>query len=156
MALFTLAPIVFAGVAGPVQTPAWKNCIGQYVYVASTGKAYTGTSNILVVWVARSDDSAGVFPLCIDKGFTQMQFTVQIYHAGYISATGPTFTSSSPYPPSGITVQVVHQVVICTSPYSCQTRTYPYILQTGDGVCVNEDVWYGLYDQHSGGYCYKV
>lgn len=140
----------FAGVAGPVHTPAWINCIGQSAYVQSTGKAYAGTSNVLVAWVAPSHDSQGIWGGCWNANFNEMEFTVQVYHAGIATATGPTFVSTSTYPPSGITVSLTH--------YVCGYRicyNEPYILKFGDGICVNELVFYGAVD-YVGGYCYYV
>jgi len=150
--LSSLAPAVFAGVAGPVNSPAWVDCDNYYRYVQSTSKAYTGTSNILVSWVAPYSDSAGV-GICQERLFSQMQFSVQVYHTGLASAKGPTFSSGSDYPPNGITVSVVKQTIICISHY-CYTQNEPYILQKGDQICITELVWYGLYDDHAGGYCY--
>jgi hypothetical protein len=153
-ALVMLTPTitVFAGVAGPVSTPSWYNCIGQYEAVGSTGKAYAGTSNVLVAWIAPQEDAAGL--PCINRAFSLIQFTVQIYHQGVATANGPTFQSTSSL--SSITVSVIRVVTVCTKNFGCQSHNYPYILLPGDGVCVNEAVFYGIYDGHSGGYCYYV
>jgi hypothetical protein len=154
--LFSPSMVVFAGVAGPVDTPAWVNCIGQTEWVQSTSKAYAGTSNVLVAWVAPYYDAWGSGGLCIQKSFSLMQFTVQVYHAGLITANGPTFSSSTAYPPNGITVSVIHTTTTCVTHVGCWTTNTPYILKVGDGICVNELVWYGAYIDHSGGYCYYV
>lgn len=155
-ALVMLTPtftVVFAGVAGPVTTPKWINCINVFEGVGTTSKAYSGTSNILVSWIAPGEDSAGLSPLCIDKPFSLLQFTVQVFHRGVATASGPTFSSSSSF--SSITVSVIRVVEICNK-YGCVTHNYSYILLPGDGVCVNLLVWYGVYDDHSGGFCYYV